>query len=97
MLKRNGGEDEEAREQSDLEDYGEIFPGGKARPSVVIPAARPNIGFQGKRTPRAAPGPTAAAQMPASRASGAGPDPTAAEPGRLPEDMKSIADLLVRV
>jgi hypothetical protein len=95
LLKSNSGEDEEAREQSDLEDYGEIFRGEKARPSVVILAARPNIGSQEKRTPRAAPGPTAAAQMPASRASGAGPDPSADKPGQLPEDMKSIEDLLV--
>jgi hypothetical protein len=56
LLKSNGGDDEEAREQSDLEDYGEIFRGERARPLVVIPAARPNIEFQGKRTPRAAPG-----------------------------------------
>ncbi len=97
LLKSNVGEDKEAMEQSDLEDYGEIFRGEKARPSVVIPGARPNIGFQGKRAPRAAPGPTAASQMPASRASGAGPDPSADKPGQLPEDMGSIADLLVRV
>ncbi len=50
LLKSNGVEEEEAREQSDLEDYGEIFQGEKARPLVVIPAARPNIGFQGKST-----------------------------------------------
>ncbi len=66
LLKSNVGEDEEAMEQSDLEDYGESFRGEMARPSVVIPAARPNIGFQGNRTPCAAPGPTAASQMPAS-------------------------------
>jgi hypothetical protein len=97
LLKSNVGEDEEEMEQSDLEDYGEIFRGEMARPSVVIPVARPNIGFQGKCTPRAAPDLTAASQMPASRASGAGPGPSAYELGQLPEDMGSIADLLVRV
>ncbi len=97
LLKSNVGKDEEVMEQSDLEDYGEIFRGETARPSVVIPAARPNIGFQGKCTPRAAPGPTAASQMPASRASGAGPGPSADELRQLPKDMGSIADLLVQV
>jgi hypothetical protein len=84
-------------EQSDLENYGEIFRGETARPLVVILVARPNIGFQGKRTPRAAPNPTAASQMPASRASGAGPGPSADKLGQLPEDMGSIAGLLVQV
>jgi hypothetical protein len=97
LLKSNVGEDEEVMEQSDLEDYGEIFRGETARPSVVIPAARPNIGLQGKRTPCVAPDPTAAIQMLASRASGAGPGPLADKLGQLPEDMGSIADLLVRV
>ncbi len=97
LLKSNVGEDKEAMEQSDLEDYGEIFRGEMARPSVVILAARPNIGFQGKCTPCAAPNPTAASQMPASRASRAGPGPLADELGQLPEDMRSIADLLVQV
>ncbi len=85
LLKSNVGEDEEAMEQFELEDYGEIFRGETARPSVVPLVARPNIGFQGKRTHRAAPKLMAASQMPASRASGAGPGPSADKLGQLPD------------
>jgi hypothetical protein len=85
-------------EQSYHKDYGELFRAELARPSVVIPSARPNLGLQEWHPPCKASdedAPMVASQRPASHAAGTGSGPPVDEIGPVPGDMGGITDLLV--
>ncbi len=100
LLRSDVGKDEDPMEQSNHKDYGELFRAEPARPSVVIPSARPNLGLQEWRPPCKAPNegtPTIASQRPASRAAGTGSGPPGDKTGPVPGDMGGITDLLVQV
>ncbi len=100
LLQSNIGKDEDTMEQSNHEDYGELFRAEPARPLVVILLVRPNLGFQERRPPFKASNegaPTLASQRLASRAAGMGSGPPVDKIGPMPGDMGGITDLLVRV
>ncbi len=100
LLKSNVGKDEDPMEQFYHEDYGELFRAEPARPLVVIPLARPNLGLQERRPPREASdegAPMVASQRLASRAAGTGSVLPVDKIGPVPGNMGGITDLLVRV
>jgi hypothetical protein len=81
-------------------DHGELFRAEPARPLVVIPLARPNLGLQERRPPRKASNegtPTVASQRPVSRAAGTGSSQPVDKIGPMPGNMGGITDLLVRM
>jgi hypothetical protein len=99
-LQSNVGKDKDTMEQSDHKDYGELFRAEPARPSVVIPSARPNLGLQEWRPPRTASNegaPMVASQWLVSRAAKTGSGPPVDKIGPVPGNMGGIIDLLVRV
>ncbi len=98
LLQSNVGKDKDTMEQSYHDDYGELFRAEPARPLVVIPLARPNLGLQEWRPPHEASdegAPTVASQRPASRAAGTGSGPPVDKIGPVPGNMGGITDLLV--
>jgi hypothetical protein len=100
LLQSAISKDEDTMEQSYHDDYGELIQAEPARPSGVIPSARPNLGLQEQRPPREASdegAPTVASQRPASRAAGTGSGPPVDKIGPVPGNMGGITDLLVRV
>jgi hypothetical protein len=100
LLQSNVGKDKDMMEQSYHEDYGELFREEPARPLVVIPSARPNLGLQEWHPPRKASNestPTVASQRPASRAARMGSGPPVDKIGPVPGNMGGITDLLVQV
>ncbi len=100
LLQSNVGKDEDRMEQSYHKDYEKLFRAEPARPLVVIPLARPNLGLQEQRPPCKASNkgaPTVASQRPASHAAETGSSPPVDKIGPVPGNMGGITDLLVQV
>jgi hypothetical protein len=95
LLRSDIGKDEDPMEQSNHEDYGELFQAELARPSVVIPRALQEWHSPCKASDKGVL--MDASQQPASRAADMGSGLPGDKIGPVPGNMGGITDLLVQV